>query len=443
MCKEVCRNNCAGSENVKRTGLYKNKFFKLLFAVTITAFVALAIFTILPGLSVEAKTTSIADMEAEAKAMSEKLKANEEKITALENKISSLKNQADKANELKEELDRQIQYMQENIEDTKTLISKYNVMIAAKESDVATLNTSLSERYGIFLDKMRLSYENGNQGYLELLLDSENLIDFITRIERIGNLLSYEKELIDSIDSEAADLEAAKNAVAEEKAKAEELRASQEKMEKDLEKKSKEQEALIKKINSDAATAEANRLQMIKENEALNKEIEEKLKEIAAQQASAYVGGTYIWPLDSSYKKISSSYSNRVLNGIAEFHRGIDIPAPTGTPIYAANDGTVITANDWTVKYSSYGNYIIIDHGGGKATLYAHCSKLLVSVGDKVKQGDKIGLVGTTGRVTGAHVHFEVRVNGVTTNPFVPGMLKFNNNGTWVDPTDGYVTVYG
>lgn len=430
-------------EMCKKNSLYNNKVFKLLFALTIVLFAVFAAFTVLPGLSANAKTSSIADMEAEAKAMSEKLKANEEKISALESKITSLKDQADKANELKEELDRQIQYMQENIEDTKTLISKYDEMIAAKENDVATLNTSLSERYGVFLDKMKLSYENGSQSYLELLLESENLIDFITRIERIGNLLSYEKELIDSIDSEATDLEAAKNAVAEEKAAAEELRASQEKMEKDLESKSKEQAALIKKINSDTATAEANRIQMIKENEELNKEIEEKLKEIAAQQSSAYVGGTYMWPLDSSYKRISSSFSNRVLNGIAEFHRGIDIPAPTGTPIYAANDGTIVTANDWTVKYSSYGNYVIIDHGGGKATLYAHCSKLLVSVGDKVKQGDKIALVGTTGRVTGAHLHFEVRINGTVTDPFVPGMLKFNNNGTWVDPTDGYVTVSG
>lgn len=428
---------------LKKNSLYSNRIFKLLLVTVAVALTALAAMTVLPKLSVEAKTTSIADMEAEAKAMSEKLKANEQKIAALEGKISDLKNQADKALELKEELDRQIQYMQENIDDTKALIKQYNTMIAAKENDVATLKTSLSERYGIFLDKMKLSYENGSQSYLELLLDSENLIDFITRIERIGNLLSYEKDLIDSIDDEAADLEAAKNAVAEEKAAAEELRASQEKMEKELESKSKEQAALIKSINNDTQTAQESIRQMIKENEALNAEIEEKLKEIAAQQSSAYVGGTYMWPLDSKYSRVSSRYGNRVLSGISEFHRALDIPAPTGTPIYAANDGKIITANDWTVNYSSYGNYIIIDHGGGKATLYAHCSKLLVSVGDTVKQGDTIALVGATGRVTGAHLHFEVRVNGKTTDPFVPGMLKFNNNGTWVDPTDGYVTFNG
>jgi len=120
------------------------------------------------------------------------------------------------------------------------------------------------------------------------------------------------------------------------------------------------------------------------------------------------------WPLNGYYA-ISSGYINRInpISGKAEKHRGIDIPAPKGTPVLAAADGEVIESN-----YSySYGNKVIIYHGGNISTLYAHNSKLLVSVGDKVKRGDTIALVGSTGDSTGNHCHFEVRVNGEHTDP--------------------------
>jgi len=128
----------------------------------------------------------------------------------------------------------------------------------------------------------------------------------------------------------------------------------------------------------------------------------------------AYAGGSMVWPLPGNYR-ISSPYGYRIhpILKTKQFHSGVDIPAKTGTKILAANDGVVIFSG---VK-SSYGNFVVIDHGGKMTTAYAHCSRRLVSQGQKVKKGQAIALVGTTGRSTGPHLHFEVRKDGKTTNP--------------------------
>ena len=126
-----------------------------------------------------------------------------------------------------------------------------------------------------------------------------------------------------------------------------------------------------------------------------------------------------MWPLPSGYNKLSSLYGNRKhpVTGKAGKHSGIDIPAPSGTSIYAAKSGVVITSEKGSGSYWSYGNYVLIAHSDGTSTLYAHMSKRAVSKGDTVKQGQTIGYVGITGRTTGYHLHFEVRKNGNRVDP--------------------------
>ena len=150
-----------------------------------------------------------------------------------------------------------------------------------------------------------------------------------------------------------------------------------------------------------------------KELEELNRQLEEELA-LLAQQNAVYVGGEFIWPLDATkYKRISSYYGWRDLWGTPDFHLGIDIPCNYAADVFASNGGKVIKAT----SHYSYGNYIIIDHGGGMTTLYAHNSKLLVQVGDIVKQGQVIAKAGSTGNSSGNHCHFEVRIDGKTTQP--------------------------
>jgi murein DD-endopeptidase MepM/ murein hydrolase activator NlpD len=135
------------------------------------------------------------------------------------------------------------------------------------------------------------------------------------------------------------------------------------------------------------------------------------------QQRAKYIGGNMKWPTPG-YTNVVSPYGRRLHPILKKYkmHTGIDIDAPSGASIIAANSGTIIIAG-WR---SGYGNTVVIDHGGGITTLYAHCSKILVKVGDHVAAGKVIAKVGSTGLSTGAHLHFEIRVNGDTVDP-----LKF------------------
>lgn len=130
---------------------------------------------------------------------------------------------------------------------------------------------------------------------------------------------------------------------------------------------------------------------------------------------SAVPTGTYVWPTES--RRITSAYGRRWLQGKADFHYGIDIAGGIGAAVYATDGGKVVYAGKTYGSEWSYGNLIIVDHGNGVTSYYAHLSRVLVSVGDKVYQGQKIGLVGATGNVTGPHLHFEIRKNGITKNP--------------------------
>ena len=169
-----------------------------------------------------------------------------------------------------------------------------------------------------------------------------------------------------------------------------------------------------------------------------NKQYEEINRQIIALVAngidSNYIGGTLAWPVPG-YTKITSEYAMRVhpITGVYKLHTGVDISAPMGANFISANDGIVVKAE----MNSAYGNMVIIDHGGGISTLYAHGSEILVTVGQSVKRGDAILKVGSTGYSTGPHAHFEVRINGVTTNPLpyitnglVPGEENTSNQNT-------------
>jgi Membrane proteins related to metalloendopeptidases len=153
--------------------------------------------------------------------------------------------------------------------------------------------------------------------------------------------------------------------------------------------------------------------EMIEKEEKLLAEYKKAAAELAAQ--STYVGGTFMWPLPAANNVITCPYGMRKhpITGVRKLHTGIDLRASTGTKVYAANSGTVTTSG-----YSSaWGNYIIISHGGGLTTLYAHLSRRSVSKGNKVKRGDIIGYTGNTGYSTGPHLHFEIDKNGTPYDP--------------------------
>ena len=183
-------------------------------------------------------------------------------------------------------------------------------------------------------------------------------------------------------------------------------------------------QVLLDELNADVA--EVNR-QLDEEDAswaAIGAEIDRKQKQLEEQRRQNNVqlpptGDGWMWPLPSANRKLTSAFGFRMhpVDHVPHSHTGIDVAASTGTPIYAARGGQVIMSEYGTGVNWSYGNFVVIDHGDGTTTLYAHMSSRAVSEGELVQQGQTIGAVGTTGNVKGAHLHFEVRINGQRTDP--------------------------
>ena len=351
--------------------------------------------------------------DANLQAMENKLDALKKQKNEISKKLTAAKNNKAEAVKYKSYIDQQMNIVYEEVTTINELISSLDSKVKDKEAEIKAAKIERNKQLENFKQVMLLTYEGGNASYIEMVLNAENFYDFLTRVERVSSLMDYcntvmeeMKTLENKLNIAKEDLETSLNAQLEYK---EELILR----EAELETLQVENESYLKNLEKDISGYQSTYNSYAEEEKKIDAEIEKYLKELQEKENSAYVGGEFIWPVPRSWSRISSPYGWRTLNGKREHHNGIDIPASKGTKIYASNGGKVITAT-W---HYSYGNYVIIDHGGGKATLYAHASKLNCKVGDKVKQGDVIAYVGTTGHSTGNHLHFEVRINGAKQNP--------------------------
>ena len=257
---------------------------------------------------------------------------------------------------------------------------------------------------------------------MEVFFDSESFGEMLNKADYIEMLSGYDRKKLDEYVEYANYVALCKESLEEEKSVLDEAKAAQEEEEASLNELIATKEQEIYQVSSDIQNKEA----AIKEYEAdiaaqnetisaLEKAVAEERARLAAEQGRKYDGGVFTWPAPS-YTRISDDYGNRMhpVLGIQKFHNGIDMAAPGGTPILAAYDGKVVAA-DYS---SSMGNYVMIDHGDSLYTIYMHASALYVSKGQEVSKGAKIAAVGTTGRSTGNHLHFSVRLNGSYVNPW-------------------------
>lgn len=305
--------------------------------------------------------------------------------------------------------------------------------------EISAIRVEYDKAYATFLDLLRMSYEQGSANYLEILLGAESFTDLLARIDRVNSLVRYSDTLLKNIDEQKKvldekyqkllkDSEAHENAIAEHEAKQAEVEAwkleneeSLAEIEAEIETLTGEKgeyESLSALLDADfeaevnaAIKAENERREQI----AIEKEKEEERKRQEAL-AEAIRKQSYLWPLPLSFNELSYEYGIRTLSELGYYnkmHYGIDIPAYRGTDIYASKSGKVLIAK----YHTSYGYYVLLDHGNGYHTLYAHASKLYVKAGDYVEQGQVIAAVGSTGSSTGNHLHFEVRVNGEKVDP--------------------------
>lgn len=342
------------------------------------------------------------------------LKAEQDRLLG---QIDAIEGEEKESQAYKDNLDALATATQTKIWLSNTMLDQLDNQIKMAEADIEETQTTLGATMDRYLERIRENYESGGATYLELLLGATDFSDFLARMERVNAILEYDRDLMQKYEEQTASLEAKKKEL---EASRDAEKATQANLEADKAKYDnlvKETEEYIETLQSDAERAAKKYAEAAAAEEQLNAELEAFLQQQQAQSQVVYQPSDgFIRPIGYGTGYISCSFGQPDPAGVA--HRGTDIACATGTPIMAAASGTVLRAS----PFSTYGNCIIIDHGDSISTLYAHCSVILVSVGQTVNQGDVIGLVGTTGFVTGAHLHFEYRINGQITNPqiYVP-----------------------
>lgn len=314
-----------------------------------------------------------------------------------------------------QELDDKIrQYEQENNEfETKLQTLETSVKETTEKLDVVTQDYNKKKEQ--LTNRLVAMYEAGETSYLDVLLSASSLSDFLSAYYAMIEIAEYDNALIDKVEEEKNIIDEAKTKLESETAQIKTLKAKAEQSQILLTNTKALQQGKVETLTQE----EQELNEKIKEYKNDKAQIEAKIQEINGYQGEIdiqYTGGTMIWPVAASGTVITSYYGGRIhpIDGISDFHLGLDIAGTGyGGPAVAAEDG-VVTYSGWL---GSYGNCVMIYHGDGISTLYGHGLSTLVERGQEVKQGEVIMQIGSTGNSTGPHLHFEVRINGRTTNP--------------------------
>ena len=347
-----------------------------------------------------------------AETVQEKIsKASKEKQNALD-KIKNAETKKDDVVAQSEQLNREIDIVQTEIFEIDAIISDADAEIAKKEEEIAKYEADITAQNDEFKQVLRFMDESSTGSYLDLLLSATSFSEFLAHIETINEITQHDMAIIDEMISLKNSVEGAKAVIEAKKAEQEEARAIAADKEDTLQAKLSEKEALTKALEQDIEKYKKVYEEARRQEEQLKASLSSSLSK--SSDTVKYTGGVFCWPAPS-YTRISSPYGyrNHPIYKTKKFHSGVDMAAPGGTNILAAADGVVKMAG-WN---GGYGNCVVVDHGGGVSTLYGHSQRLLVSKGKKVKKGQVIALVGTTGASTGNHLHFEVLLNGKTTDP--------------------------
>ena len=308
-----------------------------------------------------------------------------------------------------EDLDKKLNQATIDLENVEQELRDIEEQIVITTEELAEAERDLEEKRDTFNKRIRVMYMNGNSGYLELLLSSDDIKDFLSRQEMVESIAEHDRELIkfmketrDTIDAKKVELEAQRASVEVTKSKIESRK-------RDLDQATREKQDLMGRLAIDKKALEE---QIDKLNEEA-KDLEVKILKLM-RDSGPYSGGKMEWPAPGYYR-ITSEFGYRIhpILKVKKLHTGMDIGVPTGGDIVAAAAGTVI----YSGSLGGYGNTVMLDHGGGIVTLYAHNSRLVVSEGQVVARGDVVAKAGSTGMSTGPHLHFEVRKNGAYQDP--------------------------
>lgn len=328
-----------------------------------------------------------------------------------------------------EKLDEKISTAEQQLEEQESKITELKDSINKIETELNTVTEKYNKQRKLFEQRLVATYEAGETHYLDILLKSKSLSDFLSSYYIITELSELDSDLIKELEEKKKTIDLSRQKLENEKQELATIVENQTRLSRTLQNTKKMRESFIEKLSDDEKDLQTK----IDEINAQYDEVNKQILALAEQGIdTAYIGGELAWPVPG-YTRITSKYAMRVhpITGQYKLHTGVDIGAPEGANFIAANDGIVTKAE----RNTAYGNMVIVDHGGGISTLYAHGSEILVEVGQSVKRGEVVLKVGSTGYSTGPHAHFEVRINGVTTDPLpyitnglIPGEEKTNEN---------------
>lgn len=360
-----------------------------------------------------------------AQEQKKELEANLEAAQALKESLQKEKNEL--AGHVVQ-LDSEMSRVSTKLSEIETLLAQKETEHKETEQKLKQAKEDVEKQYEDMKIRIQFMYEHGSMSFLEILLSCTSFSEMLNKAEYIEQVSAYDRKMLEyyeetksaveelekELESQREILAGVKDDVkkqqdemqgliAEKQSEIEEYEQSIENKEEAI----KEYEDMIAEQNSIIATLEAS--------VAKAKAERQKMDVSGNSTASSYSGGAFCWPAPS-YTRISDEYGWRThpILGVQQFHNGLDMAAPSGTPILAAADGTVVAAT----YNASMGNYVMIDHGGGLFTIYMHASALYVSSGQSVSKGEQIAAVGSTGRSTGPHLHFSVRLNGNYVSPW-------------------------
>lgn len=397
---------------------------------------------------IENNKNAISEAESEKAQINKNITDVESVINSLESQKGNLEGYVKSLDSSLDALQGEISGLNSQIDDLDNDLNQINSSIDEKKKDIARIQEELSEaketlskQYEDTKQHIKYMYATRTMTFAEALFTSTSIQEFLNRAEYVKNLAAYDNTQLKNYEQAKKEVEEKEAQLLSQAEELNTLKDNAEKKKDDIE----DQKGVVAKKQEDVTKLISVKEQEIDAYEADITSKEEQIKEyqdmiaaqdaiirsleaaIAASQAKLaeedgeessvkkYDGGQFSFPAPS-YTRISDDYGNRIhpTLGVEQFHNGIDLAAPSGSPILAAYDGTVIAAD-----YSStMGNYIMIDHGDSLFTIYMHASSLLVSNGANVSKGQKIALVGSTGRSTGPHLHFSVRINGSYVSPW-------------------------
>ena len=362
----------------------------------------------------EDKDEQIEDYKEQLADLSDQLKDLQNKQNAIQQSINKTKSDKEKTLAQKQQIDQQIALTRSQIGLVNDKLMLLGQNIAQKEQEIREKSIEIEDSYTLFKKRLRASYLSGETSSLGLLLGADSFYDFLSRSVILARISRRDEAVIDGLMADKQAIEQAKAAIEEDKAQVEEAKAQLDQLTASLNTRLSQTQQQLQDLTALQEQFNADKAAMQAEMNALQAEIDDIYAHLDSM--GEYVGGDFGWP-SPRYYNITSYYGWR-FNG-SDYHTGIDISGANiyGTPVVASNSGKVVFVNHSYTPGKGYGKYLIIDHGGGYTTLYAHNSEINVQVGDYVSRGETIAKVGSTGWSTGPHIHFEIRVNGKHVNP--------------------------